>query len=98
MPDELDHARVDPAGRRGPFLEILDGHPFDQRLLPVAVPPVRQVPSGPDGRPGRAGVAVTLITPSEILKLRDVERHAHTHIEPATLDEDFPARVVSAQA
>ena len=34
----------------------------------------------------------------EILKLRDVERHAHTHIEPATLDEDFPATVVSAQA
>jgi len=53
---------------------------------------------GRTGRAGRAGVAVTLITPSEILKLRDVERHAHTHIEPATLDEDFPATVVSAQA
>ena len=47
---------------------------------------------------GRAGVAVTLITPSEILKLRDVEKHARTHIEPATLDEDFPALVVSAEA
>jgi ATP-dependent RNA helicase DeaD len=53
---------------------------------------------GRTGRAGRAGVAVTLITPSEILKLRDVERHARTHIEPATLDEDFPAVVVSAQA
>jgi superfamily II DNA/RNA helicase len=53
---------------------------------------------GRTGRAGRAGVAVTLITPSEILKLRDVEKHARTHIEPATLDEDFPATVVSAQA
>ena len=53
---------------------------------------------GRTGRAGRAGVAVTLITPSEILKLRDVEKHARTHIEPATLDEDFPATVVGAQA
>jgi hypothetical protein len=34
-------------------------------------------------------VAITLITPSEILKLRDVEKHARTTILPATLD-DFP--------
>jgi ATP-dependent RNA helicase DeaD len=53
---------------------------------------------GRTGRAGRAGVAVTLITPSEILKLRDVEKHARTHIEPATLAEDFPAVVVGAQA
>jgi ATP-dependent RNA helicase DeaD len=44
---------------------------------------------GRTARAGRDGVAVTLITPSEILKLRDVERMARTHIEPATLDE-FP--------
>ncbi|HEV7678520.1 MAG TPA: DEAD/DEAH box helicase [Candidatus Dormibacteraeota bacterium] len=50
---------------------------------------------GRTARAGRDGVAVTLITPSEILKLRDVERMARTHIEPATLDE-FP--VVEAQA
>jgi len=64
------------------------------------------VPSTPDeylhrvgrtARAGRTGVAVTLITPAEILKLRDVERHARTHIEPATLD-DFPAGAVAAQA
>ena len=36
---------------------------------------------------GRSGVAITLITPAEILKLRDVEKHASTHIEPATLDD-----------
>jgi len=45
---------------------------------------------GRTARAGRDGVAVTLITPSEILKLRDVERMAHTHIEPADLDELFP--------
>jgi ATP-dependent RNA helicase DeaD len=45
---------------------------------------------GRTARAGRDGVAVTLITPSEILKLRDVERMARTHIEPASLDE-FPA-------
>jgi ATP-dependent RNA helicase DeaD len=50
---------------------------------------------GRTARAGNHGVAVTLITPSEILKLRDVERMARTHIEPATLDE-FPA--VEAQA
>jgi ATP-dependent RNA helicase DeaD len=52
---------------------------------------------GRTGRAGRKGVAVTLITPSEILRLRDVERMARTRIEPATLD-DFPVveRVVSA--
>jgi ATP-dependent RNA helicase DeaD len=46
--------------------------------------------AGRTARAGRSGVAVTLITPSEILKLRDVERHARTRIDPATLD-DFPA-------
>jgi superfamily II DNA/RNA helicase len=50
---------------------------------------------GRTARAGRDGVAVTLITPSEILKLRDVERMARTHIEPASLDE-FP--VVEPQA
>ena len=44
---------------------------------------------GRTARAGRTGVAITLITPSEILKLRDVERHARTVINPATLD-DFP--------
>jgi ATP-dependent RNA helicase DeaD len=44
---------------------------------------------GRTARAGKEGVAVTLITPSEILKLRDVERHAGTSIDPATLD-DFP--------
>ena len=50
---------------------------------------------GRTARAGRDGVAVTLITPSEILKLRDVERHARTTIEPATLD-DFPAQPAAA--
>ncbi|HKR98144.1 MAG TPA: DEAD/DEAH box helicase [Candidatus Dormibacteraeota bacterium] len=50
---------------------------------------------GRTARAGKEGVAVTLITPSEILKLRDVERHAQTSIEAATLD-DFP--VVEPQA
>ena len=63
------------------------------------------VPSTPDeylhrvgrtARAGRTGIAITLITPSEILKLRDVERHARTHIEPASLD-DFPIRELAAQ-
>lgn len=63
------------------------------------------VPSTPDeylhrvgrtARAGRTGVAITLITPAEILKLRDVERHAHTRIEPASLD-DFPAGALAAQ-
>ena len=45
---------------------------------------------GRTGRAGREGVAVTLITPSEILRLREVERMARTRIEPASLD-DFPA-------
>jgi ATP-dependent RNA helicase DeaD len=44
---------------------------------------------GRTARAGRTGVAITLITPSEILKLRDVEKHARTTIEQATLD-DFP--------
>jgi len=46
---------------------------------------------GRTARAGRTGVAITLITPSEILKLRDVERHASTRIEPAPLS-DFPPR------
>ena len=50
---------------------------------------------GRTARAGRTGVAITLITPSEILKLRDVERHARTVIEPATLD-DFPVLETSA--
>ena len=45
---------------------------------------------GRTGRAGRTGVAITLITPSEILKLRDVEKHANTQIEKASID-DFPA-------
>jgi len=52
---------------------------------------------GRTARAGRTGVAVTLITPAEILKLRDVERHARTRIDPATLD-DFPAAAVAAPA
>jgi len=44
---------------------------------------------GRTGRAGKEGIAITLITPSEILKLRDVERAAGTVIEPSTLD-DFP--------
>ena len=44
---------------------------------------------GRTGRAGRKGIAVTLITPSEILKLREVERMARTTILPASLDE-FP--------
>ena len=50
---------------------------------------------GRTARAGRTGVAITLITPSEILKLRDVEKHARTTIEQASL-EDFP--VVPAPA
>ena len=46
---------------------------------------------GRTARAGRDGVAVTLITPSEILKLRDVERMARTQIEAVLLDEAFPA-------
>jgi ATP-dependent RNA helicase DeaD len=52
---------------------------------------------GRTARAGKNGVAVTLITPAEILKLRDVERHARTRIEPASVDE-FPASPVAAQA
>jgi len=52
---------------------------------------------GRTARAGRLGVAVTLITPSEILKLRDVERHAHTVIEPASNDE-FPAAAAAGGA
>jgi len=50
---------------------------------------------GRTARAGKLGVAVTLITPSEILKLRDVERHARTSIEPARL-EDFPLLAAEA--
>ena len=53
---------------------------------------------GRTGRAGRSGVAITLITPAEILKLRDVERHARTHIEEATLDVDFPLQPISNSA
>jgi ATP-dependent RNA helicase DeaD len=53
---------------------------------------------GRTARAGRTGIAITLITPAEILKLRDVERHARTHIEEAFLDEDFPALQVSHTA
>ena len=52
---------------------------------------------GRTARAGRSGVAITLITPSEILKLRDVERHARTTIEPATI-ADFPIQPLVAQA
>lgn len=50
---------------------------------------------GRTARAGRTGVAITLITPSEILKLRDVEKHARTSIEPASLD-DFPEAEAAA--
>ena len=53
---------------------------------------------GRTGRAGRSGVAITLITPAEILKLRDVERHARTHIEEATLDVDFPLQPIANSA
>jgi len=53
---------------------------------------------GRTGRAGRSGIAITLITPAEILKLRDVERHARTRIEPATLDGDFPLQPISNSA
>jgi ATP-dependent RNA helicase DeaD len=52
---------------------------------------------GRTARAGRSGVAVTLITPSEILKLRDVERHAQTTINEASPD-DFPAGAIAARA
>ncbi len=50
---------------------------------------------GRTARAGRTGVAITLITPSEILKLRDVEKHARTTIEAASL-EDFPVQPTTA--
>jgi ATP-dependent RNA helicase DeaD len=53
---------------------------------------------GRTARAGKTGIAITLITPAEILKLRDVERHARTHIEPASLDQDFPLQAVSNTA
>jgi len=52
---------------------------------------------GRTARAGSSGIAVTLITPSEILKLRDVERHANTRIDAATLDE-FPVQAAVAEA
>jgi ATP-dependent RNA helicase DeaD len=50
---------------------------------------------GRTARAGKSGVAITLITPSEILKLRDVEKHARTTIDAASL-EDFPVQPASA--
>jgi len=42
---------------------------------------------GRTARAGRDGVALTLITPIEILKLRDIERHTNTRIERHTAKE-----------
>jgi ATP-dependent RNA helicase DeaD len=53
---------------------------------------------GRTARAGRSGVAITLITPAEILKLRDVERHARTKIDRATLEADFPLQAVPTSA
>lgn len=53
---------------------------------------------GRTARAGKSGVAITLITPAEILKLRDVERHARTRIEEASLERDFPLPAVSSTA
>jgi superfamily II DNA/RNA helicase len=42
---------------------------------------------GRTARAGRDGVALTLITPIEILKIRDIERHTKRSIERHTLDD-----------
>ena len=42
---------------------------------------------GRTARAGREGVAITLITPSELLRLRDIERHAKTTIDPLPVEE-----------
>ncbi len=42
---------------------------------------------GRTARAGRDGVALTLITPIEILKIRDIENHTHRAIERHTLDD-----------
>jgi ATP-dependent RNA helicase DeaD len=42
---------------------------------------------GRKARAGRDGVALTLITPIEILKIRDIERHTKRPIEHHTLDD-----------
>jgi len=42
---------------------------------------------GRTARAGRDGVALTLITPIEILKIRDIEKHTHRPIERHTLED-----------
>jgi ATP-dependent RNA helicase DeaD len=42
---------------------------------------------GRTARAGRDGVALTLITPIEILKIRDIERHTKRPIEHHTLED-----------
>ncbi|EQD25863.1 helicase domain protein, partial [mine drainage metagenome] len=52
---------------------------------------------GRTARAGRDGVALTLITPIEILKIRDIEKHTRRPIERHTLEDlQQLAGVVSA--